>query len=432
MVGDESGDSAVYSEPRPSTWSTASAETDSNPWTWVTPSYVRRAWGLELSRLKGRRRFGLLWLSADPSSSLDLGGVAPVCAASQEHGDPSSLLASDSELRASRMADCPFVDCWLSGSPMIAVTDGGLDPPPPVWGVFSSPLPSCGIDWIKYTQTAGWAVALGSSSDPILGPTWSAGRRCWTPGIPCSSTVSELMAVYLWLRVVNSWIPDQLVSPSCIGPVHHHSDNDSVVRGLQAWLSGSPHKSPTAQPLWRRIHSVLEDLKSNGVVMSSTWVKGHVDRSEKPEALWTIPERLNLIADATATQHRKDTSGVRFWFPAGWTGAWLWQQDDPSEAAWGNSVQSLVPELAGARNCKAYWLRRRCAITPRGTELMEQPNWDDVVVAAITRKKKGSGGITFRLTSISRDALATDTRRRTAHRLASCALCREWWDPGTI
>ena len=111
-------------------------------------------------------------------------------------------------------------------------------------------------------------------------------------------------------------------------------------------MSGLPHKPPTAQPIWRRIFSVLEDLKSNGVVMSSTWVKGHVDRSEKPEALWMTPERPNLIADATATQHRKDTSGVYVRFPAGWTGAWFWQ-DDPSEAAWGNSVQSLVPELAG-------------------------------------------------------------------------------------
>ena len=232
------------------------------------------------------------------------------------------------------------------------------------------------------------------------------GTRLILEGMSSSSSTIELAGLVEILSVLTSWITASGAEPDRRpGAIAQYADNKGVVASSEG---PKPTLGEQRQRKARILHykkdRLKEVLSKYGVDFSSRWVKGHVDLTAKPAYLWTLAERMNIVADRMATEQKREAGRVDLHstLPAEWAGGqWIWRemsQDGGPQISWADGVNDLLKNAALGMESRRYWKARRAGTPVRGTEDMEQPNWDDVVARAIVAKcAKNTGSDVFRL-----------------------------------
>ena len=143
-------------------------------------------------------------------------------------------------------------------------------------------------------------------------------------GMSSSSFTIELAGLVEILSVLTSWITTSGAVPDRRpGAIAHYADNKGVVASSEEPIPTlGEQRQRKATILHYKKDRLKEVLSKYGVNFSLRWVKGHVDLTAKPAYLWTLAERMNIVADRMATEQKREAGRVDLHstLPAEWAG----------------------------------------------------------------------------------------------------------------
>ena len=127
-----------------------------------------------------------------------------------------------------------------------------------------------------------------------------------------STSTIELAGLVEILSVLTSWITTSGAEPDRRpGAIAHYADNKGVVAsGEEPIHTLGKQRQRRARILHHKKDRLKEVLSKYGVKFSSRWVKGHVDLTAKPADLWTLAERMNMVADRMAPNKNVRQGGL--------------------------------------------------------------------------------------------------------------------------
>jgi hypothetical protein len=273
--------------------------------------------------------------------------------------------------------------------PLVVVTDGGFQRDCEVSYAADMAAPCAPRHHITSRSAGGWVMGWAGEEDdgdsPVPFMELAHGGGCDTPrGVTKASAYrSELCGVLLALR----FLCHVASATNTVGPVTHWADNQAVCLLMNKTTTVTTNEwcKRAGRDMWVEIRERLKYWRRQGGSWSSSWVKGHIDKTDKPPAQYTAAERANILADNIATQvlinptqhppvhtapmtyHLGPGGIIRGLNPS--TGDWQHWWDDMdrmivTHAAHRHSVQYWQARLKG-RNQLAHGHRRRPAMDSR-------------------------------------------------------------------